>query len=61
MGTILKIATALQSTVAGRMGERPLLENDAAFEGLYPDEITLIQDIVASTGRDKNIFGKPCI
>ena len=42
--TIQKIANALQCTVAELMGEQPPAEVEAAFEGLSPDEIKLIQD-----------------
>ena len=42
--TIQKIAAALQCTVSELMGEQPPGENDAAFEGLSPDEVKLIQD-----------------
>jgi len=42
--TIQKIAAALQCTVAELMGEQPPGEDEAAFEGLSPDEIKLIQD-----------------
>ena len=42
--TIQKIANALQCTVAELMGEQPPAEIEAAFEGLSPDEIKLIQD-----------------